>query len=228
MNLVELDEGPRLYVDADLISETIMMTGAWEWPLSELIRNELRPTDTFLDLGAHIGYFSILAAPICQTVVAIEPQIEAMELLKKSTDVNAFANIQCVCAAVGFGRGTVRLKRTLPNTGSSFVGEEGSEISAIDVSDILPGGADVIKMDIEGAEHNLLALEPWLLERPRMVFFEYAPTVLRRYGATGVDLLQHFEQFAITRLDGAKVSENSLPVDDNWYINLVARRRFNG
>ena len=36
--------------------------GIWEVPLSRWIEQTLRPRDTFVDVGANIGYFSLLAA----------------------------------------------------------------------------------------------------------------------------------------------------------------------
>jgi hypothetical protein len=55
--------GFRIEGDQRLIMpRCIYWFGTWEPPLSEWIRRALRPGDVFVDVGANVGYFTMLAA----------------------------------------------------------------------------------------------------------------------------------------------------------------------
>ena len=50
-----------LHRDDEVITPTIATTGCWEPAEADFLRRVLRPGDTFLDVGANIGYFTLLA-----------------------------------------------------------------------------------------------------------------------------------------------------------------------
>jgi hypothetical protein len=100
-------EGVFIWLDPewDVISRRIMDEGEWEYPQARLINTLGRADWTFVDIGAHIGYFSLRAAPHYGEVVAYEPTAYACELHRKSIDANGFTNVaveQCAVPSDGF------------------------------------------------------------------------------------------------------------------------------
>src|ERR1019366_3290126 len=65
--------GCTLYVDTrETGGRYIYYFGIWEPNLTRWIQERLSPDDTFIDVGANIGYYSLLAAKLGSQVVAIE------------------------------------------------------------------------------------------------------------------------------------------------------------
>ena len=79
----ELYRGQRgSCTDQDDVSRTLLLYGVWEKEETEAIARRLHPGDVFLDFGAHIGWFSILAAVRGATVHAYEGDAENLDLLR--------------------------------------------------------------------------------------------------------------------------------------------------
>ena len=102
--IAETYAGGRMLVDvADFIGTRIYHFGVWEPHLSELIGSRLKAGDVFCDVGANIGYYTVLAAPIVGDtgkVVAIEPSPATHEILAKNVKLNKASNVRMVRAAV--------------------------------------------------------------------------------------------------------------------------------
>lgn len=88
-------QGVYMWIDPDwdVISSRIAKEGEWEYPQSRLINHLGRPEWTFIDIGAHIGFFSLMAAPHYGKVIAFEPTAYACELHRKSVATNGFENV---------------------------------------------------------------------------------------------------------------------------------------
>ncbi len=78
--------------------------GAFEWEEREWLLNELKPGDVFYDIGANVGYFTLLAAEICGKngqVVSFEPVKETFASLSENVQLNPqLQNIQLLNYAV--------------------------------------------------------------------------------------------------------------------------------
>ena len=150
---------PRL--DLQVAREQLSMEGYA--PPAELIAviGDPRPK-RILDLGANIGLFTLsaLARDPQATVVAVEPDPDNLELLRKNVAQNGLDGaVQVVAAAAGTGPGRVRFaagKREL----SHVVYGEAKESDGIDVEIVdmfeLAQGCDQLKIDIEGGEWPIL------------------------------------------------------------------------
>lgn len=94
------------------VSRAIQTAGIWEPKMTELFRNILKSIKnaTVIDVGANIGYFSLMAASLGQNVIAIEPVEDNIQKLVQGVLVNEFQdNIVILRNAVSRGRGVVRL-----------------------------------------------------------------------------------------------------------------------
>jgi FkbM family methyltransferase len=154
----------------DLVGARIFHFGVWEPHISALIRSRLRPGDFFCDVGAHIGYHSLLGAASVGNfgrVVAIEPSPSVFSRLVRNLELNNAINIRPVRVAVTGEAGTLSLYRGGPrNTAMASTvrdygfGRECDDVIALPLADILSADERArmrfLKIDVEGAELPIL------------------------------------------------------------------------
>lgn len=186
-DIVKLKMRPGFTLNVDRITLTghpQMYDGIVEPELSEMVRTQLRPEDTFFDVGAHAGYFSMLAAPLCSHVVAVEPNPRTAVLLQKNVEDNGRDNVVVEEAAVSNRNGTGRFNLdTLFSLTNHLTDEGGIEVPVVSLGELITrhGKPKAIKLDLEGAEG--LALEGVTaeqLDRTEWIFLEFHPGFLRR------------------------------------------------
>jgi len=160
--------GARVLCDKrDFIQRRIAFFGLFEPNLTYFTSHVLKPGDVFIDVGANIGYFSMLASKCvgeAGKVYAIEAAPSTHELLVRNLALNRMRNVQPVNMAVADRECRVRIRSVdSRNIGKSKVeftsGDEGGGVigrplPAIVGSDF--GRATLIKVDVEGAEGVVL------------------------------------------------------------------------
>ncbi|MFQ5547405.1 MAG: FkbM family methyltransferase [Woeseia sp.] len=142
------------------------------------IQKTVKPDDVAYDVGAHVGYFSVLMGDIVGPggkVVAFEPRGLNLGYLQRHVSVNHCGNIEIVSKALGDHSGHAKLEtRTGSGTGYiSETGDEDVEITSIDelvASGTLPPPT-FLKIDVEGGEMAVLRGARKVIEkhRPRMI-----------------------------------------------------------
>ena len=92
----ELPDGRKYWIDpVSNLGRFLLFEGAYEEPVARMFRRILRPGDTFLDIGANEGYFSILAGHLAGgngRVHAFEPQSRLQRVVKRNFTLNGMAN----------------------------------------------------------------------------------------------------------------------------------------
>ncbi len=84
----------------------------------------LSKEDVILDLGAHIGFFSLAVAPYVKSVISIEPEEENYRYLCKNIEKNNLSNIQTIPKALAKEEGTktfIRAKLLLQDIAFVFI-----------------------------------------------------------------------------------------------------------
>jgi FkbM family methyltransferase len=153
----------------DLIQRSILNFGVWEPNISYWIGKILRAGDVCIDVGANIGYDTLLASSIVGAsgkVVSIEAAPRIFSLLEHNVRVNRANNVRLVNAAVSDRRQTLTLySGGVRNTGATTtLASRGLPIeTTVEASTLaqilLPDEvacAKLIKIDIEGAELPVL------------------------------------------------------------------------
>lgn len=123
-----------------------------------------------IDIGAHIGTFSLLAADKFKDarVYAFEPNEDSFQILKRNAEVNKLNNMTCLNAAITSHTGVTNLYLDSENWGHStsfnYGGKEVS-VNSIKLSDFFAQkniqACDLIKFNCEGAEFEILfSLQP--------------------------------------------------------------------
>jgi FkbM family methyltransferase len=173
--------------------------GPHENGLHELMAGLVSPGSTFVDVGAHVGHYSLRMAKHCSRVVAIEPNPAASRALRANISLNKLTNVTVLDVAAHHRTERLRLwdpfnvtagscTRTLsqgaisPRPGgygisTLYAGPEGLG-KYLDLVDAQPIDAitglrdiDLIKIDVEGNEGNALA-------GARRTIARHQPTVL--------------------------------------------------
>lgn len=140
------------------------------------------PSGTYIDVGANIGAIALpVAAATKARVIAIEAQREVSTILSANVCNNSLHNIEVIHAAAGpapslmpFPQG--RLSRRGVNfgiVGAGLVGHEGLEIEMVRVctlDEIAPADTRLVKIDVEGAEPQVLAGAANLISQVRPIW----------------------------------------------------------
>ena len=218
LQIPDLPQALQLYVHGEqdqFVSRRIREEGVWEPYETSLLLELLRPGDVFVDVGANIGYFSVLAASVVRAegaegaegaVFAFEPDPDNFRLLQANAALNAQQNcITTVPAALSDSTGEGRLFLAADNLGDHqvYAGEEtrpSIAIALLQGSEYLEDRVqrvDLIKVDTQGSEFHVIAgLLPLLLrlQRKPRIIIELTPHALRQAGASGRALIESLAQ----------------------------------
>jgi precorrin-6B methylase 2 len=133
--------------------------------VEDFILNNLKPGDTFIDVGANIGYYTILASKLVGVngrVLAIEPVPQTANILKINLLLNKANNVTLIEKAAWNTVGKLRIKLPKGWFGlASLFRDDGWEIEV-----------DTIPLD--GAEYEVLQGSTRLLQNTKMVILEFS------------------------------------------------------
>lgn len=188
----------RLFVDlSDHVIGLNIIRGTYERDEIEFVGRLLKPGDIALDVGAHMGFFTIQMAAMVGPggrVHAFEPLDRNAALLERSICENRFEErVVFYRAAVGAKSGSANLTfaaETL-NSGGAYLMRDGTApltgnlvktVKMVALDDLhLPHPVRLIKMDVEGAEPQVIKGAERLLKQDKPVMLsELHPTQLER------------------------------------------------
>jgi FkbM family methyltransferase len=119
----------------------------------------LRPDDLFVDVGANIGAYTVLAGSTGCKVVAVEPIEETFRWLRRNVDVNGLGS-RVELHRCGVGACQSKLRFTTSQDTVNHVctsGEAGEEIEVTTLDSLLAGRRpSIMKIDVEGFEFQVL------------------------------------------------------------------------
>lgn len=208
--------GDQMIVNAaDLIGRSIYYFGKWEPNLTHYILDHLREGDVFIDVGANIGYFSILAGKAVGqkgSVVAIEAIPQTFERLCSNLELNGIRNCRSLKLAAWNTPGEISLfakagrpdgtSTAIPDWAEKWGNQQEFKVPCAPLSSILTANeiakARLIKIDVEGAEWRVLeGMWDTISEcRPDMeVVLELAQEGLQAEGKTCDDVVELFRRF---------------------------------
>jgi FkbM family methyltransferase len=151
----------------DFIQRRIYFFQIYEPNLTYLFVNTLHGGDVVVDVGANIGYFSMLASKLVGPsgkVIAIEAAPETFALLRANLDRNGCSNVEALHLAATKSETTVEIARTdAHNIGSNEIrvcdGSKTGSVRGRPLSAMLDGQMErvnFIKIDTEGSEAPVL------------------------------------------------------------------------
>ncbi len=163
--------------------------GTYEYKKSRLFAQSINRGDVVFDIGAHVGYYTLIAARRSGKngrVICFEPLPENLSFLNQHITINRMGCVSVINKAVGARNGTAKFS-IAKNRYQGRIANDGQievEVAALDIlwrNEIIPT-PNVIKMDIEGAEFDALqgACELLQASHPKIFLSTHSEQVHRK------------------------------------------------
>ena len=185
--------GFHLLVDAlDLsVSGPIIAAGTWEPHLTGVFQRYIKPGWRVADVGANVGYFTMLAASIVGSegeVLAFEPNSENARLLLLNAAENAFSMVKLYPLALSDRPGHAYFSSFVGSNGGFLTGSNaeladgrGLVVPTATLDDLIKAPLHFMKLDVEGAEYRVLQGALALLASAHpIVTIEFSCEMVRR------------------------------------------------
>ena len=193
---VTIPTGAALRIPAKARSARTFMAGRYEEATTRWVLQNLRPRMTFVDVGANIGYYTLLASRLVGDegrVFAFEPLPRQFEALTRNLEANSCANVVALNRAVGRESG----QAFLTDEGeSSYLGNAGVSVEVVSLDDFFAARGwppiGLLKLDIEGGELAVLGGMTELSARNTQlaVVTEYSPEAMKRMGVSWSEMAE--------------------------------------
>jgi len=165
---VVVEGGYRLVLPPGLPSARRLLTGTYEPEVTATVRALLAPGMRFVDVGANVGYYSLIGAQAVGAaghVYAFEPERQVFKYLELNARRNAIPQLTLICKALADTTGSMPfISSALEGGFLSFSSASLAMTGSVDTvrldqffSDAGWPAIDLIKLDVEGAEGSVLA-----------------------------------------------------------------------
>jgi FkbM family methyltransferase len=170
--------GVELLADAaDAAVTPGLRAGDYEPHLTAVFERYCRPGMTVVDVGANLGYYSLLAARLVGPsgrVVALEPNSENCRLLLSSLRLGRVGNVDLVPIACDTTTGWAYYSTHVGSNGGlvdddDLLGRPGLVVPTFRLDDVVHERVDFLKLDVEGAEGRVVQGATRILEQDRPV-----------------------------------------------------------
>jgi len=218
-------QGHKMFLDSK-DSLNLFINGIYEKFETELIKKEIKQDDIILDIGANIGYYTLMFAKLVGEngkVFAFEPDPTNFALLKKNVEINGYKNVVLINKAVSNKTGKLRLFLCENNKGDHRIydskdGRKFIEIESVKLDDYFKNQNDkinFIKMDIQGAEYGAVKGMCGLLNKNKNVkiISEFWPIGLKRSGVEPIEFLKLLVEHGFKISEVNEVKDKIIPID---------------
>lgn len=184
----------------DYVKQEFEKSGVWEPRTTEYVKTHLKKGQTFVDIGAQVGYYSVLASQLGAKVLAFEPSKSNRSILEQNIkdnhcEVEVYSQALSDKTEEGF-----LYTDTTPGQYSLMGSGKGEKVETTKWDDLNLPIADFYKLDCEGAERNVLEgmqsvlktdkpitiiIEDWLGDLEDLLIREYGFNLTlteRKYG----------------------------------------------
>lgn len=234
--------GNKYYLKASDRGMTPMLLSKNNYEAAEirLVKQSIKTDMTVVDIGANIGYFTLLFSQLSGKngrVLAFEPEPENLGFLEKNIQVNNCKNIEVVAVALAESKGYIdffvpeHTRSTASMVASNLIYEKGvNKISvpteSLDeyLSSIGVSKVDFIKIDVQGAENIVFkGGQKTLAQEHLSIMMEYWPYGMNKAGTNVSEYLKMFEQYNFTFFE---LKENGNLLEPITVDELLNNRTF--
>lgn len=217
----------------DWIPQDIFLTGEFEPDTTILVKKLLRQGDVVVDVGANIGYFSLLFSQCVGSkghVYSYEPVPQLAAALQSNAELNKFKQITLSNLALSdHGGQAIFYVGPKDNSGLSSLRPPRSSSAILNVNlarfdEIFSHAENVslIKIDVEGAELAVLrGMEKYLLKKLPNILVEVTSQFLNEMGDSEQSLLAYLQSFGyscyvISEARVELLQSRKQPLPDQW------------
>jgi FkbM family methyltransferase len=239
-SVMDSDLGTVLFPARDrVMAPAIAATGTWEPLECTWLEKNLRAGQTFLNVGANVGYHVLRASRLVGPtgkVIAVEPEPVNFAFLLANVALHDLRNVVPIQCAAGSRTARLRLYRGDDNSGDNRLtpfpeASSSIEVSVVRMDRLLAGERiDVALIDTQGSDHEVVAGMTGLLLRALIpMIVEFVPSWLRAKGVDPVKVVEDFQglgyQVGVLEANlapGASAEEAVMASDnaDRYYANL--------
>jgi FkbM family methyltransferase len=199
-----VDDDNKMHLDSEHYYQwMIATTGYYSFGIRKLIRQYLCHGDTFIDVGANIGYLSLLASTIVGeqgVVFAFEPDPRAVVQFKRNMTLNRIGNVILLAKACSDNDGRIALHVARQLDWSTALPEiRGLEIES--------------QVEVDRCSLDSMAHELWGMQKPKLIKIDvegYEPVVLR--GAT--EIIRAQRTIFIIEVNHQRLSDGGFSIID--------------
>lgn len=236
--------GELIFPEYDnVISELIIKHGTWEPTEQEWIKNNVFPGSVVYNLGANIGYHSIVSS-ISQNgngrVVAVEASKDLCSIIEENCINKKIVNIEVLNLAITDHNGEDTIYYSVDNCGDNRISnsnagnksEKIKSVTATELINIVGEYPDVIIMDIQGWETEVLASMP-PSDKKILCLFEFTPSFIEQMGMSVEKEISRVIStgWQIKTINNQPISLYDIfdqylndPTPNNFFMNLIAER----
>ena len=197
-NKIFLDEKDCLQLSVNEIIEPVE---------TKLFNDIIKNGEVLVDVGANIGYFTLLMAKLTGPkgkIFSFEPENNNFELLNKNVKCNNYQNIVLEKKGVSDHNGSNKFFLSSKNTGMHSLQKINDDVKEIKIDVIklddyfttlgLIKKISFIKIDVEGAEFQVLNGMKMILKNDNLkLLIEFIPEHLEKHGTNPSDVLKILE-----------------------------------
>jgi len=197
-----------------------------------LMIKTLKEGSVALDVGAHIGYFTLIMARLVGKkgkVFAFEPSPINFELLKKNVELNKYKNIRIIPKGISNKSDWIPFYLNSKNHGNCSFFKTDKHDKEIQIKTItldhyffgIDFNIDFAKIDAEGSEPLVIEGMKSILRKPYPIklIIEFFPRLLKNGGFEPVDFLEMLKNFGLKLYFITKSSLKEFDSIGSKYIN---------
>jgi FkbM family methyltransferase len=197
--------------------------GVTEPLVQEAVRTIVRPGDVAYDVGANVGFFTVLIARLvgpAGAVIAFEPLPETARAARRNAELNGFTRVTVLTNAAGERGETAKLELREYSTLARLADESTTgptvDVEVVAIDDLVDAGTipapDFVKIDVEGAELGVI-------EGMRRTIAAHRPVILCEMHGRNAAFATLMESLGYT----VRTLENDLPLAEApWDVHAVA------
>lgn len=240
-------QGHRMWLD-EKDSLELATNEFYEPVQTSLLKKELKTSGVFIDIGANIGYYTLIAACLVGPrgkVFAFEPDPTNFQLLEKNIAENGYSNVEMINRAVSNDTRSARLYLNKANKGDHRIYDSGDHrdsiaVQTVSLDDFFQKSdkrVQFIKMDIQGAEAKALEGMKNLLKANRrvMLMAEFCGKNLKNCGSDPKRFLTALQKMGFRIFEISEKEKTVKPVSAAYllgryspeiddYTNLLCRK----
>jgi FkbM family methyltransferase len=227
-------QGIKMYVDTKDtgVAPFLLQWGVYEKEETALFKKVVKRGMTIVDIGANIGYYTLLAASLTGDkgqVFAFEPDPQNFALLSENVALNGYKNVIPIQKAISNEPGRAKLFLDKTNLGAHSLSEANVKVEnmiTVDVTSLdeffnsLNCKIDIVKMDVQGSEMKVLDGMIGIIDANEdlVILTELWPVGLKNAGSSAEVFLEKITKFGFAIY---QVGQNIEPINVLELLNTV-------
>jgi FkbM family methyltransferase len=196
-------EGCTLLIRPFIFSEILMTSGLWEPYVKAILDKEVENNNVIVDVGAHIGVYTIPLAKKVSKVIAFEPHPKTSEMLDKSIKLNKLHNVVLIKKSVGDLKGKILYRlSTVPMLSGVTISPDKIQ-STIETESIDLDTALSMEYRVDWLIIDVESFEVSALNGARKILKKHSPKIIIEVHQHNFDKVKEIltnEKYTITRL----------------------------